>query len=85
VVGATGAGLLGASLRGAGATENGANNVFDASKGVTGPLFVSGWVCVGTGVAAVLTSLVLAAPLKDYKPEVAIGPNGASVGLSGRF
>jgi hypothetical protein len=84
VVGATGSGLLGAALRDQGATT-GTNSVFTASQKASGPMFVAGWVCIGTGVAAVLTSIVLAAPLKDYKPEVAIGPNGASVGLSGRF
>ncbi len=84
VVGATGAGLLGAALRDQGATE-GSNSVFTASGKASGPMFIAGWVCVGVGVATVLTGIVLAAPLKDYKPEVAIGPNGASVGLSGRF
>lgn len=84
VVGATGSVLLGTALRNAGATEK-STSVFDAASKTQGPLFVSGWVCVGVGVATLLTGIVLAAPLKDYRPEVAIGPNGASVGLSGRF
>ena len=84
IVGAVGSVLLGTALRNAGATEH-STSVFDAASKSQGPLFVSGWACVGVGVATVLTGLVLAAPLRDYRPEVAIGPNGASVGLSGRF
>lgn len=84
VVGGTGAGLLGAALRDAGALQN-ATSVFDAASRTQGPLFVTGWVGVGAGVAAVLTSLVLAAPLRDYRPTVAFVPGGASVGLAGSF